>query len=109
MAEEEAAVLDTLLELLIIVTLVDVRIAVVLGLLEDVLLYVVQQLLYMLHDAFHGNVLLFQGVSAHDLHHAFFQISGAKYDAYGYSAQFVVGKLETRTLIIAIVIFHAYS
>ena len=41
-AEEEAAVLHTLLELLVVVALVDVGVAVVLGLLEDVLLDVVE-------------------------------------------------------------------
>ena len=51
MAEEEAAILDALLELLVVVAYVHVLVAELLGLGVDVGLYVAEQLLYVLYDA----------------------------------------------------------
>ena len=58
MAKEEAAVLDTLLELFVVVAFVDARVAVCLSFLEDVLLNVCKELLYVCCDAFQGTCFL---------------------------------------------------
>ena len=51
MAEEEAAVLHFLFELLVVLALVDTGISGRTGLLEDVVLNVNQQLLNIFHDS----------------------------------------------------------
>ena len=109
MAQEEAAVLHTLLELLVVVALVDACIACILGLLEDILLYFVQQVLDVLLYALHGDVLLLQGIAAHNLHQTLFQIAGTQNQTHGHTLQFVVGKLESGTLVVGIVVLHAHA
>ena len=58
MAEEEAAVLDALFELLVVVALVDVGIAVGLCLRENVLLDFIEESLDVRSDAFQRTGLL---------------------------------------------------
>ena len=109
MAEEEAAVLDALLELVIVVAFVDARVAVSLGLGEHVGLYVLQQLLHALHDALHGHGVLLQCVAAHYLERAVFKVASAHHQAYGHAFQLVVGELEARALVVRVVILHRYA
>ena len=49
--EEETTVLHSLLELIIVLTLIDMSVAEVLGLLEDISLNVVEKVLDVLYDA----------------------------------------------------------
>ena len=109
MAEEEAAILDSLLELLVVVTLVDVSITIVNCLLVDVLLDVVEQVFDILLDAFDGHILLFERVATHHLHKTLLQVSCTQHKAYRHALQFVVSKLKSRTLVVGIVIFHGYA
>ena len=65
MAEEEAAVLDALLELIVIVTLINPRVTIGLGFLEHVLLDVLQKLLHALNNAVNRHGFFLQRVAAH--------------------------------------------
>ena len=71
MAKEEASVPYALLELLIVVALIDVSVAIVEGLLEDVLLNVLKELLHVVGKTFYRACLLLQRVAAHNLDGAF--------------------------------------
>ena len=76
-AEEEAAFLDALLELVVVGSLVYVGIAERYGLLVDVLLDVVEQVLDVILNAFNRHIFFFQSVTAHHFHKSFLQVSGA--------------------------------
>ena len=109
MAEEEAAVLYALLELFIVVALVDVGIAILASFLEDVVLYVVKHLLHSLCDAIKRKRFFFQSVAAHNLDGAVLQVAAADGKTHGHTLEFIVGKLEARTLVVGIVILDADS
>ena len=76
------------------------------GFHEDVCLDFVEQLLHVLHDAFYLDGLLLQGVAAHYLDGAVFQVARTKHKAYRNALQFVVGEFETRTFVLGVVVFH---
>ena len=107
MAEEEAAILHTLLELLVVVALIDALITIAACLLEDVLLNVFQQLLHIVCDAFQGTSLLLKRIAAHELDGAILQVASTQHKAYGHTLQLIVGKLEARTLVIRVIELHA--
>ena len=107
MAEVEAAVLDALLELLIVVALVDVSIAKVESLLVDVSLDVLEQLLYVFNDAVERACLLLESIATHDLDSVLLEVATAHNETYRHTLQLVVGELEARTLVICVVVLHA--
>ena len=107
MAEEEAAVLDTFLELLVVVALVDMSVAIAACFLEDVVLNVVEHFLHALHDTVEADRLFLQGVTTHDLDGVVFQVAATHDEAYRNTLELVVGKLEARTLVVGVVVLHA--
>ena len=61
----------------------------------------------MVFDAFEGQRFLLECVTAHQFDRAVFEVATAHGQAYGYTLQFVVGKLEAGTLVVCVVVFHA--
>ena len=77
-----------------------------LGLLEDVLLDVLEQILDILGNALNAAGLLLECVSAHHFDGAVLQVAGTENQAYGHTFQFIVGELEAGTLVVGIVELH---
>ena len=102
-AEEETAVLDTLLEFLVVVALVDAFVAILAGFFENVLLDFVQKTFHILCDALDRAGFLFQCVAAHHFDGAVLQVACTQHETYGNTLQLVVGKLETGTFVVGIV------
>ena len=106
MAEEETAILNLLLEFFVVFTLVDVRITEVFCLLEDVVLYVIEEVFHVVNDAIEAYTVLFERVSAHNLNGIVLQITTTHRQTDWYSLQFIVCKLEAWALIVSIIILH---
>jgi len=106
MAEEETTVLHTLLELLVVVTLVNVSITVSTSLLEDILLDVFQHILYALNDTVEAYVLLLQGITTHNLDGVVLQVTTTHSETYRNTLQLIVSELEARTLCRVVIILH---
>ena len=106
MAEEEAAVLDALLELVVVVALVDVGVAEGHRLAVDVLLDFLQKALDAVGDAVEAYLLLLQRVAAHQLHGVVLEVAATHDEAHRHTTQLVVGKLEAGALVVGVVILH---
>ena len=106
MAEEEAAVLDALLELVVVVALVDVGVAEGHRLAVDVLLDLLQKALDAVGDAVEAYLLLLQRVAAHQLHGVVLEVAATHDEAHRHTTQLVVGKLEAGALVVGVVILH---
>ena len=107
MAKEEAAVLDALLKFFVVVTFVDVLVSVVEGLLEDIVLNVLKQLLNIIGDTVDRACFLLQCVATHNLKSSFLKIARTHNKAYRYTLKLVVGKLESWALVGSVVILNA--
>ena len=105
-AEEEAAVLDALLELVVVVALVDVGVAEGHRLAVDVLLDLLQKALDAVGDAVEAYLLLLQRVAAHQLHGVVLEVAATHDEAHRHTTQLVVGKLEAGALVVGVVILH---
>ena len=106
-AEEETTVLHALLELRIVVAFVDMLVEVRLGLGVDIRLDGFEEFGNVVLNAFEGHRLLLKRIAAHEFHRAVLEIAAAHDDAHGHTLQFVVGKLEARTLVVGVVVLHA--
>ena len=107
MGQDKAAFLNLLLELVVGVHAGDAGVAVVQRLLVNVLLDVFQQVLDILLDAVARAGFLLQRVAAHHLDGVVLQVTATHDETYGHTLHLVVRKLEARTLVVGIVIFHA--
>ena len=107
MAEEESAVLDAFLELVVVVAGVYLRVSPCPGFLEDVSLDVFQQFLHVFLDAFQGHGLFLERVSSHHFDGAVLDVSFSHHEPDGDALQLVVGKLEAGTFVVGVVILHA--
>ena len=106
MSQDESTLLNLFLEFFVSIYLVDVFVAVLQRLLVDVLLDFFQQVLYVFFDAFARTSFLFQRITTHDFHRVVFQVAATHYQTYRYTLQFIVCKLESRTLVVGVVVFH---
>ena len=107
MAEEEAAIFHAGLELLIVVTYIYVGVAECLGLEEDVLLNVLEQVHHVFYDAVKADGRLFKCVATHNLDSILFVVASTHNQTHGHTLQFVVGKLEARALVVGVIILDA--
>ena len=82
-------------------------VAIVEGLLEDVLLNVLNELLHVVGKTFYRACLLLQRVAAHNLDGAFLKVACSHNEAYGHTLQLVISKLEARALVGGVVILDA--
>ena len=68
-----------------------------------------KQILNIFHDAIYGNGLLFESIAAHHLESTIFEVATTHNQSYRHTLEFIVGELETRTFVVAVVIFNAYA
>ena len=78
-------------------------------LLEDVLLYVVEQVLHVCLDTVDTYSFLFESVATHHLDSTVLKVTSSKHETHGHTLELVVGKLKSRALVLAIVVFHSYT
>ena len=78
------------------------------GFLEYVALDFLQEALHVVLYSFERYYGLFERVAAHDLYGSVGYVAGSEYEAHGDTLQLVVGKLESGTLIVGIVVFDRY-
>ena len=74
--------------------------------LVDVLLNFFQQVLYVFFDAVARTSFFFQCITTHDFHRIVFQVTTTHYQTYRHTLQFIVCELESRTLVISVIVFH---
>ena len=105
-AEEEATVLNTLLEFVIVVTFVDVFVAELASLFKDVFLNIIEKIFHAVYDSVKAYVFFLQCVTAHDLNSVAFQIATSHYQTNRYALKLIVGELESRTFVVSIIVFY---
>ena len=109
MSEQEAALLNLLLELIPCVDLVGHVQALLQGLVIDVLLNLLKQILDILLDALERCAVLLERVTAHDLDGALLNVARTQNQTHRHSLELVVGKLEAWTLVVGIVILDRHA
>ena len=100
MAEEEASILDFLLKLVVVVAYIYMLVAIFARLLEDVLLYVVEQVLHVCLDTVDTYSFLFESVATHHLDSTVLKVTSSKHETHGHTLELVVGKLKSRALVL---------
>ena len=106
MSHNETTLFDLFLELFVSVDCSSQLAAMVQCFLEDIILNIVEKCLNVFFNAFDSHCRFFEGVTTHNFDSAVFEVASTQNEAYGHTLQFVIGKLEARTLVVGIVIFH---
>ena len=106
MSQDEATLLYLLLELIPRIHLEGVRLTVIQCLLIDIGLNLIQQVLHIFLDTVARDCMLLQRITTHDFHRVVLIVTASHHQTDGNALQFVIGKLEARTLVVGIIILH---
>ena len=77
------------------------------SLLEDVLLNVFKQLLYIFYDSLYRTSLLFESITTHNFDCSLFEVATAHNQTYRHTLELIVCKLEAWTLVVCIIELNA--
>src|SRR5574344_5714 len=105
-AEEEPAIRYALLEFIVIITFEDMSVTESLGFIEDIILDIIKQFLHLFYNTIHGERLFLERIAAHHLDCTVFKVTATHAQTYRYTFQLIIGKLETGTFVVSIIIFY---
>ena len=107
--KDKDAFLDSFLEFIVCIDLDCAALAVFKSTVVKILLDIVENFLDLGGDSFEGKRFLLESVTTHKLDSAILKVALTDCKAHGDTLDLIVGKLESGTLVVGIVIFNAYA